>query len=92
MRFLYLEPAKDWTDQTVEERMRLCAEALYAHQLINPRHFNQITSGISQRADRQRDLRSRNRRRTFECRRCDDTGYVDHAGFAQEPCDHKVWP
>ncbi|MEE4451489.1 hypothetical protein [Novosphingobium resinovorum] len=61
MRFLYLEPAKDWTDQTVEERMRLCAEALYAHQLINPRHFNQITSGISLRADRQRDLRTRNR-------------------------------
>jgi hypothetical protein len=61
MRYLYLEPAKDWTDQTVEERMRLCAEALYAHQLINPRHFNQITTGISQRADRQRDLRRRNR-------------------------------
>jgi hypothetical protein len=61
MRFLYLEPANGWCDQTVEERMRLCAEALYAHQLINPRHFNQITTGISQRADRQRDLQTRNR-------------------------------
>ncbi|WP_159977831.1 MULTISPECIES: hypothetical protein [unclassified Novosphingobium] len=92
MRFLYLEPAKDWIDQSVAERMRLCAEALYAHHLISLRHFNRITSSISQTAARQLDLRSRNRRRTFECRRCDDTGYVDHAGFAQEPCDHKVGP
>ncbi|WP_374414232.1 hypothetical protein [Novosphingobium colocasiae] len=61
MRFVYLEPAHDWTDQTVEERMRLCAEALHAQQLISPRQFNQITTGITQRADRQRDLRSRNR-------------------------------
>lgn len=61
MRFLYLEPANDWTDQTVEERLRLCAETLYAHQLINDRRFNQVTSGISLRADRQRELRARNR-------------------------------
>lgn len=61
MRFLYLEPANDWTGQTVEERLRLCAETLYAHQLIKPRHFNQATSGITERADRQRDLRNRNR-------------------------------
>ena len=73
MRFLYLEPAKDWSDQTVEERMRLCAEALYAHQLINPRQFNQITTGISDRAYRQRDLRTRNRRAVEKCGRCDDT-------------------
>jgi hypothetical protein len=61
MRFLYLEPAKDWTGDTVEERLRICAETLYAHQLINARRLNQITTGISQRADRQRDLRTRNR-------------------------------
>jgi hypothetical protein len=61
MRFLYLEPANDWIGQTVEERLRLCAETLYAHQLINARRFNQITSGVSLRADRQRDLRTRNR-------------------------------
>lgn len=61
MRFLYLEPANDWNGQTVEERLRLCAETLYAHQLINARRFNQITSGVSLRADRQRDLRTRNR-------------------------------
>ncbi|PNU04288.1 hypothetical protein [Novosphingobium guangzhouense] len=61
MRFLYLEPANDWTDDTVEERLRVCAEALYAHQLINDRRFNEITTGITKRADRQRDLRARNR-------------------------------
>lgn len=61
MRFLYLEPANDWTGQTVEERLRLCAETLYAHQLINARRFNQVTSGVSLRADRQRELRTRNR-------------------------------
>jgi hypothetical protein len=60
MRFLYLEPANDWTGQTVEERLRFCAETLYTHHLINPRHFNQITSGIYLRADRQRDMRARN--------------------------------
>ncbi|MFC0206404.1 hypothetical protein [Novosphingobium soli] len=61
MRFLYLEPATDWTDQTVEERLRLCAETLHAHQLMKPRHFNQAITGIGRRADRQRALRSRNR-------------------------------
>ncbi|EIZ77576.1 hypothetical protein WSK_3959 [Novosphingobium sp. Rr 2-17] len=61
MRFLYLEPAHDWTDQTVEERLRLCAETLFTHQHINSRRFNQITTGIGQRADRQRAIRSRNR-------------------------------
>lgn len=61
MRYLYLEPAKDWTGDTVEERLRICAETLYAHPLINARRLNQITTGISQRADRQRDLRTRNR-------------------------------
>lgn len=88
MRFLYLEPANDWTDQTVEERLRTCAEALYSHQLINPRRFNQITTGISQRADRQRDLRARNRRPVVRCALCDDTGYLDHAGVAIDPCNH----
>lgn len=60
MRMLYLEPATDWTNQTVEERLRLCAETLYVHHLINDRWFNEVTSGISMHADRQRDLRSRN--------------------------------
>ncbi|AXB75446.1 hypothetical protein [Novosphingobium sp. P6W] len=92
MRFLYLELANDWSDQTVEERMRLCAEALYAHKLIKPRYFTQITARISQRAHRQRDVRARNRTRLLGCKRCDDTGYLDHAGFAQDPCDHKVGP
>ncbi|HUD30720.1 MAG TPA: hypothetical protein VMQ93_17780 [Novosphingobium sp.] len=73
MRFLYLEPANDWTGQTVEERLRLCAETLYAHQLLNARRFNQVTSGITLRADRQRDLRARNR----------TNGAPRHAGEAE---------
>lgn len=60
MRFLYLEPANDWTGQTVEERLHMCAETLYAHQLLNARRFNQVTSGVRLRAERQRDLRARN--------------------------------
>lgn len=61
MRFLLLEPAVDWTGQTVEERLRLCAETLLAHHKIKPRHYNQITSGITASGDRQRDIRARNR-------------------------------
>lgn len=61
MKLIYLEPANDWTDQSVEDRLILCAETLFAHQLINGRRFNQVTTGIRQRADRQRDIRTRNR-------------------------------
>jgi hypothetical protein len=74
MRFLYLEPAHDWTGDTVEERLRICAETLFAHHLINDRRFNQITTGITQRADRQRGLRLRNRRAVNESGRFDGTG------------------
>lgn len=72
MRFLYLEPANDWMGKTVEERLRICAETLFAHHLINDRRFNQIVTGISQRANRQRELRTRNR----------IDGAVHHGGHA----------
>lgn len=88
MRFLYLEPANDWTGDTVEERLRICAETLFTHHLINDRRFNQILTGITHRADRQRDLQMRNRRAVRHCARCDNTGYVDHAGVAMDPCNH----
>lgn len=92
MIFLFLEPANDWTGETVEERLRACAETLFAHHLINARRLNHIVTGITRQADRQRNLRARNRRPHKKCSRCDGTGYVDHAGFAQDPCDHKVGP
>jgi hypothetical protein len=88
MRFLYLEPANDWTGQTVEERLRFCAETLYTHHLINPRRLNQILTGIGRRTDRQREIRMRNRTDQSNCKLCDNTGYVDYAGFALDVCKH----
>ena len=61
MRFLYLEPATDWTDQTVEERLILCAETLFIHGLINDRTYHHTTTNIRAQAERQRGLRVRNR-------------------------------
>lgn len=59
MRFLYLEPATDWTDQIVEERLRMCAETLFIHDLINDRTYRQTTTKIRDRADTQRERRVR---------------------------------
>lgn len=63
MRFLHLEPSTDWMDQTVEERLILCAETLFIHGLINDRTYHHTTANIRAQADRQRDLRARNRMR-----------------------------
>lgn len=63
MRTLYLEPASDWVDQTVEGRLILCAETLFVHGLINDRIYHQTTANIRAQAERQRELRARNRAR-----------------------------
>lgn len=61
MRCLYLEPATDWASQSVEERLILCAETLFIHGLINDRIYHQTTANIRAQAERQRELRARNR-------------------------------
>jgi len=50
-----LELATDWTGQTYEERLRLCAETLFAHHLINPRTFGTALNQIRARAEIQRE-------------------------------------
>jgi hypothetical protein len=47
------EPATDWTGQIYEERLRLCAETLFIHGLINDSSYNHTTARI--RADLQRE-------------------------------------
>lgn len=59
MKPFLLQPATDWTGQTHEERLLLCLEALYTHQLINSRIFNQATTKLRGRADAQRDLHAK---------------------------------
>lgn len=59
MRLLYLEPAVDWTDHSVEERLRLCVELLFMHDLVNDRTYRQAIETIRERAARQRGLRDR---------------------------------
>lgn len=56
MKPFLLQPATDWTGQTHEERLLLCLEAAYTHQLINARTFNQAMTNLRDRADIQRDL------------------------------------
>ena len=53
-----LQPATDWTGQTHEERLRLCLEAAYVHDLIPARIFNQATAKLAARADLQREQRA----------------------------------
>jgi hypothetical protein len=57
----YLEPAADWLDQSVEERLILAAELLFTQNLMNSRRYNQATMEIRKRANRQRSIRTRNR-------------------------------
>jgi len=52
------EPATDWTGQTYEERLRLCAETLFIHGLINDSSYNHTTARIRARADLQRERQS----------------------------------
>lgn len=64
MSTLLLEPATDWTGQLNEERLVLCAEALFVHQLIGAPAHQHIITNIRDRAEAQREICARNRRRT----------------------------
>ena len=54
MTALLLEPASDWTGQTYEERLILCAEALHTHGRMSDRIYNQVTSNLRADANRAR--------------------------------------
>lgn len=53
------EPATDWTGQTYEERLILCAETLFVHGLIGAPAHAHITRRLRAGADRQREHRAR---------------------------------
>lgn len=63
MTALLLEPATDWTGQTYEERLILCAEALHVHGRLNARLYNQITSALRADANKARSHRAAFRRK-----------------------------
>lgn len=56
-----LELASDWTGQLNEERLVLCAEALFIHQLIGAPAHQHIIANIRNRAEAQREMRARRR-------------------------------
>lgn len=56
MTISVLEPATDWTGQSYEERLRLCAETLFIHGLIKDRTYNHVTAQVRARAEIQREL------------------------------------
>ena len=58
MSGLLLEPATDWTGQTYEERLTLCAEALFVHGLIGAPAHAHIIRQLRDRADHQREHRA----------------------------------
>lgn len=51
MQISLLKRAPDWRDQTLEDRLRICAEALCVHDLIDPRDRSRILEQIEQRAE-----------------------------------------
>ncbi|GGZ02422.1 hypothetical protein ACFSTD_09615 [Novosphingobium colocasiae] len=53
------ELATDWTGQTYEERLHLCAETLFFHGLLKDRTYHHATAQIRARADIQRNHRAR---------------------------------
>ena len=61
-----LELASDWTGQLNEERLVLCAEALFVHQLIGARAHQHIIANIRTRAEAQREIRARRREKELE--------------------------
>lgn len=58
MSGLMLEPATDWTGQTHEERLILCAEALFVHGMIGAPAHAHVIHNVRKRADRQRESRA----------------------------------
>jgi hypothetical protein len=56
---MMLEPSTDWTGQLNEERLVLCAEALFVHQLIGAPAHKHIIANIRDRAETQRQMRAR---------------------------------
>ncbi|SFG09195.1 hypothetical protein SAMN05518801_10778 [Novosphingobium sp. CF614] len=52
------ELATDWTGQTYEERLRLCAETLFVHGLLKAGTYHQATAKIRAHADLQRGQRT----------------------------------
>lgn len=52
------ELATDWTGQTYEERLRLCAETLFIHGLIKSGTYHHATAQIRARAEIQRERRA----------------------------------
>lgn len=56
---LILEPASDWTRQSNEERLILCAETLFLHNLINARALARISDDVRGSAATWRERRTR---------------------------------
>lgn len=63
MTALLLEPTTDWTGQTYEERLLLCAETLFFHGLIKDRTYHHATAQLRARAAIQRDRQVRDRQK-----------------------------
>ena len=63
MTALILEQATDWTTQTNEERLVLCAEALFVHRLIGAPAHQHIISTIRAQGEAQREIRARRNRK-----------------------------
>lgn len=57
MQISLLKPAPAWRDQTLEERLRLCAEALCVHDLIEPKERSRILAELEARAELARRAR-----------------------------------
>lgn len=57
MQIGLLKPAQDWKGQSLEERLTCCAEALFVHDLIEPRQRAQILDKLRQRAELARRAR-----------------------------------
>lgn len=66
MSAMMLELASDWTGQLNEERLVLCAEALFIHQLIGAPAHQHIIANIRTRAEAQREIRARRREKELE--------------------------
>jgi len=60
---LILELATDWTGQTNEERLILCAETLFIHGKIGAPAHQHIISSTRTDAETQREIRARRNRK-----------------------------